>query len=108
MCKVQRHVARQCDTSRKQVELDGGSETVAGRRHGITQHHATSCDIAQWVGRAEQPEGIAEWRETQWCNQRMWQSGESLSLPHVIWLDSGGLQRTVVLLSPPHKKLFTS
>jgi len=35
----------------------------------------TSYDIAQRVGSAEQPEGIAEWREMQWCNQRVQQSG---------------------------------
>ena len=51
---------------------------VGGGSGSEAWHHATSCDIAQWVGRAEQPEGIAEWREMQWCNQRMRQSGGRL------------------------------
>ena len=88
-CKVQPHIACQRGTSGKRIELDGGSETVAGRRHGIMQHHATSCDIAQRVRRAEQPEGIVEWREMQWCNQRMRQSGRRLA----VWPERAALQQ---------------
>src|SRR6266498_1055793 len=42
---------------------------MAGRRQQWVRGMA-SRNITQRVGRAEQPEGIAVWRETQWCNQR--------------------------------------
>ena len=62
--------ARQHDTSGKQVKLDGGSEAVAGRRHGITRHRAAGRE-SRAAGRHSgvvgdavvQPEDVAEQRK---------------------------------------------